>query len=307
MKYQKIGTSNINASRVALGLMRLTNKSHEEAIEILSSAFDNGINFFDHADIYGRGNSEVVFAKALKELNIPRKSYYLQSKVGIRPNNLGFDFSSDYITKSVDGILNRLETDYLDVLLLHRVDMLWEPKEIASAFKALKDSGKVKYFGVSNMHQDQMNLLSSYLDFPIISNQLQFSIMHPDLVATGVYVNTNLVNDGSKSIGIIDYLRLHNITMQAWSPFQYGQIEGTFLGNKDYPIINAKIDEIANKYQTTNTAVATAWILKHPAEIQVIIGTMNPSRIKASCDATSFELTKEEWYEIYLAAGNILP
>lgn len=307
MKYQRIGKSDIDASRVALGLMRLSDKSHEEAIEILKTAFDNNINFFDHADIYGRGNSEIVFAKAMKELNIPREEYYLQSKVGIRPNDLGFDFSKEYILKSVDGILERLETNYLDILLLHRADMLWEPHEIAQAFKELKTSGKVRNFGVSNMHQDQMNLLRSYLDFPIICNQLQFSIMHADLVSTGVYVNSNIVNNGSKSIGIIDYLRLHNITMQAWSPFQYGQIKGTFLNNKDYPLVNKKIDEIAKKYKTTNTAIATAWILKHPANIQVIIGTMNPNRIKASCDATSFEITKEEWYELYLAAGNILP
>lgn len=307
MEYQKIGKSNINASRVILGLMRLYEKSHEEAVEIIKTAIDSGINFFDHANIYGRGKSEIVFAKAMKELNIPRNEYYLQSKVGIRHDDLGFDFRKESILNEVDKILARLETDYLDVLLLHRADMLWEPEQISEAFNELKASGKVLNFGVSNMHQDQINLLKKHLDVPIISNQLQFSIMHPDLVSTGVYVNTNIMPGGANSIGILDYLRLHDITMQAWSPFQYGQILGTFLGNKDYPKVNAKIDELAKKHNTTNTAIATSWILRHPANIQVVIGTMTPSRIIASADGTKVNLTHDEWYELYLASGNILP
>ncbi|VEU80528.1 aldo/keto reductase [Haploplasma axanthum] len=303
MKYQHIGASDIYASRVALGLMRIADKTHEEAVEIIKTAYDAGINFFDHADIYGGGKSELVFAKAMKELNIPREKYYLQSKVGIKPG-IAYDFSMEHILKSVDEILERLETDYLDSLLLHRADMLWEPEEIAKAFKILKENGKVRKFGVSNMHQFQLSYLKSKLDFPIIANQLQFSIMHADMVSTGTFVNTNLKNDGFNAIGIIDYLREHNITIQAWSPFQYGRYEGVFIDNDKFPELNEKLDEIAKKYRTTKTTLSVAWILRHPANIQTIIGTMNPKRIKECAQATEIILSREEWYEIYIAAGN---
>ncbi|MDY0277751.1 MAG: aldo/keto reductase, partial [Acholeplasma sp.] len=195
MKYQKLGKTDLDVSRVALGLMRIADKSHEDAKKIIKTALESGINFFDHADIYGGGKSEIVFAKAIKALKVSRESYILQSKVGIKPGEM-YDFDKEYILKSVDGILKRLDTKYLDVLLLHRPDMLWEPEEIAQAFKELKNNGKVKYFGVSNMNQFQVSYLQSKLDFPLVANQLQFSIMHADLVTTGIYVDTNLYTKG---------------------------------------------------------------------------------------------------------------
>ena len=305
MIYHNLGKSNIKASRVSLGLMRIANKTEEEAVEIIDTALKSGINFFDHADIYGAGECEKKFARAIKKLNIDRSKYYLQSKVGIKPGVM-YDFSKDHILKTVDEILARLETTYLDVLLLHRFDMLWEPEEVAEAFKTLKENGKVKYFGVSNMNQYQISYLQSKLDFPLIVNQLQYSIMHADLVSTQTFVNTNLKNDGLLAAGIMDYLREHNITIQAWSPFQYGRYEGVFVDNDKFPELNEKLAEIANKYQVSKTTISVAWILRHPANIQVIIGTMTPSRIKECALATTINLTKKEWYEIYMAAGNKL-
>ena len=305
MIYHNLGKSNIKASRVSLGLMRIANKTEEEAVEIIDTALKSGINFFDHADIYGAGECEKKFARAIKKLNIDRSKYYLQSKVGIKPGVM-YDFSKDHILKTVDEILARLETTYLDVLLLHRFDMLWEPEEVAEAFKILKENGKVKYFGVSNMNQYQISYLQSKLNFPLIVNQLQYSIMHADLVSTQTFVNTNLKNDGFLAVGIMDYLREHNITIQAWSPFQYGRYEGVFVDNDKFPELNEKLAEIADKYQVSKTTISVAWILRHPANIQVIIGTMTPSRIKECALATTINLTKKEWYEIYMAAGNKL-
>lgn len=305
MKYEYIGKSNLKASRLALGLMRLNTKTVNEAKEIIKTALASGINFFDHADIYGDGECEIIFGKAIKELNLNRSDYYLQSKVGIRPW-FSYDFSKEHILKSVDEILIRLDTPYLDSLLLHRPDMLWEPEEIKEAFEILKSSGKVRNFGVSNMNQDQISYLQSKLDFPIIANQLQFSIMHADLVSNSVYVNTNLKKEGYHAIGLIDYLREHNITIQAWSPFQYGFFEGVFVDNEKFPKLNETLEKIAKKYGVTKTSISVAWINRHPAKIQTIVGTMTPSRIKECAQGIDINLTKEEWYEIYLASGNKL-
>lgn len=303
MKYQLIGNSNIKASKVSLGLMRIKDKTHEEAVLILRTALESGINFFDHADVYGNGKSEEVFAKAMKELNVPRESYYLQSKVGIRVG-IDYNFTKEHILKSVDEILVRLNTSYLDTLLLHRPDMLWEPEEIAEAFKELKALGKVRYFGVSNMHQNQVSYLQSKLDDKIIINQLQYSIMHASMVTTGTYVNTNLKHDGFDAIGIIDYMREHNITIQAWSPFQYGRYEGIFLDNDKFSELNEVLDELAIKYNTTKTSLSVAWILRHPANIQVLVGTMTPSRIIECANGAKIELSREDWYKILISAGN---
>lgn len=305
MKYQHLGKSDLNVSRVALGLMRLNSKTIKEAKEIIKTALEVGINFFDHADIYGKGECEVIFGKAMSELNISRESYHLQSKVGIKPG-VSYDFSKEHILKSVDEILLRLQTPYLDSLLLHRPDLLWEPKEIKEAFISLKESGKVKNFGVSNMNQFQISYLQKELPFPLIANQLQFSIMHNDLVSNVIYTNTNLNDKGLNTIGLIDYLREHNITIQAWSPFQYGFFEGVFVDNPKFEELNKVLEELAEKYNITKTGIAVSFISTHPANIQTIIGTMNTNRIKECAAGVDIKLNKEEWYKIYLASGKEL-
>ena len=305
MKYIRVPNSDLNASEISLGCMRISSMSNSAIAVLCHTALDEGINFFDHADIYGGGQSEAKFAEALDMNPRLREKMLLQTKCGIRQGS--FDFSKEHILEAVDGSLKRLRTDYVDVLLLHRPDALLEPEEVAEAFDALEVSGKVKYFGVSNQNPMQIELLKKFIKQRLIFNQLQFSITNTGMIDAGINVNMeidqSIVRDGS----ILDYCRLHDITIQPWSPFQYGFFEGVFLDNPKFPKLNETIDRIAAAYGVTNTAIAIAWILRHPARMQPIIGTTNPQRVKDSCQASNFTLTRQEWYEIYLAAGNKLP
>jgi predicted oxidoreductase len=279
----------------------------DEAEKVIKTSLEEGINFFDHADIYAGGKSEEIFSEAINLTSDLREKIILQTKCGIVPGKM-FDFSKEHILNSVDGSLKRLKTDYVDTLLLHRPDTLMEPEEVAEAFSKLKKSGKVKHFGVSNQNPMQIELLNKYLgDNSIIINQLQFSIMHTGMIDSGINVNMKVDNSIDRDGSILEYCRLKDITIQAWSPYQYGFFEGVFLGNEKFPELNDAIDELAEKKGVTNTAIATAWILRHPAKIQTVVGSMNSSRIKDICKASRIELTREEWYKIYLAAGNKLP
>ncbi len=305
MKKIQIGSSAIQASRVALGCMRINKLAVSEAQNVLETATAEGINFFDHADIYGGGTCEEIFGRALKESPISRENIYIQSKCGIRKGF--FDFSKEHIIQSVEDSLKRLQVDYLDVLALHRPDALVEPEEVAEAFTLLEKSGKVNYFGVSNQNPLQMELLQQAIDQKLIVNQLQFSIKHTGMVDQGIHVNmhddASINRDGS----ILDYTRLNGITVQAWSPFQYGFFEGVFVDNDQFPELKAELQRLADKYGVTPTGIAISWISRHPAKIQTIVGTMNAKRITEIAEADALTLTREEWYSIYRAAGNILP
>ena len=300
-----LGSSNLEVSNIALGCMRIGALSKQEAANVIQTALDVGVNFFDHADIYGGGKSEEIFADSLAQTGTKREDIFLQSKVGIR--NGTFDFSKSHILTAVDGILQRLKTDYLDVLLLHRPDALVEPEEVAEAFNILEKSGKVRHFGVSNQNPLQIELLKKYVEQDLIANQLQFSIMHTGMIDAGLNVNMqhdpSIDRDGS----ILDYSRLHEMTIQAWSPFMFGFFEGVFIDHEKFPELNQKLQEIAYRYEVDKSAIAIAWILRHPAQIQTIVGTMNPKRLKNIARASHIVLTREEWYEIYQAAGNKLP
>ena len=301
----KIARSDLDASEIALGCMRIANLSNQDIATLIHTALDAGITFFDHADVYGGGKSEEKFAEALDMTPRLRDTMILQSKVGIRKGS--FDFSKEHILEAVEGSLNRLRTDHLDVLLLHRPDALVEPEEVAEAFTILHDSGKVKYFGVSNQNPMQIELLTKYVKQPLIINQLQLSITNTGMIDAGINVNmkidSSIVRDGS----ILDYCRLKEITIQPWSPFQYGFFAGVFLDNDKFPELNAQINTIAASRGVTNTAIAIAWLLRHPARMQPILGTTNPSRVKDASKASDVKLTRQEWYDIYLAAGNKLP
>lgn len=307
MKRQKIGTSNIEASRIALGCMRMADKTVEEAKVIIQTALEGGINFFDHADMYGAGKSESIFSEALKSMDVKREDIILQSKVGVRPELQLYDFSYDHIKSSVKGILERLDTDYIDILLLHRPDTMMEPEEIAKAFIELYEAKKVRAFGVSNFNPMQIELVQKYLPFPLITNQVQLSVMHTPLIDEGINVNHPFNKPVAQTGGLLEYSRLKDITLQAWSPYQYGFFEGTFIDNPKFPELNETMEIYAQKYGVTKTTIATAWILSHPAQIQVIAGSMTPSRINEITKATDFTLTKVEWYDIYKKAGNLIP
>jgi predicted oxidoreductase len=218
-----------------------------------------------------------------------------------------FDFSRKHILESVEGSLQRLKTDYLDVLLLHRPDALVEGEEVAEAFEELHAGGKVRYFGVSNQNPLQIQLLRKFVKQPIVANQLQLSITNASMITAGFHVNmqddTAIDRDG----GILDFCRLEDITIQPWSPFQYGFFDGVFLGSPKFPKLNEKIGEIAKKYAVSPTTIALAWLLRHPAHFQPVTGTMKAERLRECAKAAEITLSREEWYEIFLAAGYVLP
>lgn len=305
LKRITIGNSALTASEISLGCMRMADLSKEDANKVINTALENGIDFFDHADIYGGGKSEEVFADAIDMNATIREKMILQSKCGIRQGF--FDFSKEHIIASVEGSLKRLKTDYLDTLLLHRPDTLFEPEEVAAAFTELEKSGKVRHFGVSNQNPGQIELLKKYVDQELIANQLQFSIMHTGMIDTGFNVNMTIDPSLDRDGGILEYSRLNNMTIQAWSPFQYGFFEGVFLDNDKFPELNKVIDKIAADKGVTNSAIAVAWIQRHPASFQTVVGTMNPGRIADIAKASDVTLSREEWYEIYRSAGNQLP
>ncbi len=306
MKTITLGTTGINVPAISVGCMRIASCDDKCAEQLIGYALEKGLTFFDHADIYGNGECERKFGRAIKSIGTKREELFIESKCGIIPSKM-YDFSYEHIVDSVEGILKRLDTDYIDMLLLHRPDALMEPEQIAKAFDELEAKGKVRYFGVSNMNSMQIELLRKYVRQPIIANQMQLSITNSQMIRSGLEVN--MLTDGAinRDGSVLDYCRLNDITIQAWSPFQYGTFEGVFLGNDKFPQLNAVINEIASKYGVSNTSIATAWILRHPANMQMISGTVNTARLGEVIKGAEITLTREEWYKIYLSAGNILP
>ena len=305
MRTIKLGTSDLDVPVVAVGCMRIDSIGRAEAERFVQTALDLGATFFDHADVYGKGQCEAIFADVVGMSSSVRERMILQSKCGIRPGS--FDFSREHILASVDGSLKRLKTDYLDVLLLHRPDALVEPEEVAAAFDELEQQGKVRHFGVSNQHPRQIELLKKYVKQPLVANQLQLSITNASMITWGWNVNMENAEAIDRDGGILDYCRLHSVTIQPWSPFQFGFFEGVFLDNAKFPELNKKIDEVAGKYAVSNTTIALAWLLRHPAKMQPVTGTMNPQRLADCVKASEINLTREEWYGIATAAGYVLP
>ena len=306
MKCIPLGKSGILVPSVAVGCRRVCDVEEKEAEALLDTALELGCNFFDHADIYGQGACESRFAQAIHMSPSVREKIILQSKCGIGPGRM-YDSSKEHILSSVDGILGRLQTEYLDVLLLHRPDALVEPEEVAEAFNILHRSGKVRFFGVSNHRSSQIRLLQKYVEQPLVADQLQFSVVNSSMIQIGMEANMGTDGAVDRDGGVLDFCRENEITIQTWSPFQYGFFSGVFLGNPKFQELNDVIGELAQKYGTTDTAVAAAWILRHPAKMQLVAGTTKPSRLKEICQAADLTLTREEWYRLYLAAGHMLP
>lgn len=299
------------APAVIAGMMRIPDKTDAEVRELYDTARSSGIDFFDHADIYGGAMHvcEDRFAAALRLSAAEREEIVLQTKCGIVPSQQMFDFSYEHIMNQVDGSLKALRTSYIDVLLLHRPDALVEPDEVARAFDELQAAGKVRAFGVSNHTPRQIDLLRTAVTQPLVANQLQLSITHSPTIAQGIAANMageeqSVVRDGG---GIVEYCRINGITVQAWSPYQAGFFDGVFLGNPDYAELNAVIDRLAAKYGVTPTAIATAWITRHPARMQVVLGTTTPQRVADAAAGADIELTRAEWYELFRIGGHIVP
>lgn len=303
MQHIPFGKSGLQVPNIAVGCMRIRNMNTREASAFVDTALQHGANFFDHADIYGAGASEEIFGKAMAHLN--RDDLLIQTKCGIRKGQ--YDFSYEHIVGSVEGSLKRLDTEYLDVLLLHRPDALMEPEEVARAFAHLKESGKVRHFGVSNHNPYQIQLLQNALDMPLCANQIQFGIGHTPMIDAGINVNIHNEASINRDGGVIDFCRLNNITLQPWSPMQYGFFQGCFIDNEQFPELNETLERIGNEYGVSKTTMAIAWILRHPAKMQPVTGTTNLSRLSDCLKASEICITREQWYEIYRAAGNKLP
>lgn len=310
MKTFPLGGSDLTVPAVVTGVMRIQEKSDAEVRALFDASLEAGIDFFDHADIYGTPvhGCERRFADALRLTPSQRAEVTLQTKAGIVTDGPYFDFSHDHLVGAVEGSLEALRTDYIDVLLLHRPDALVEPEEVARAFDELEAAGKVRAFGVSNHTPAQIELLKKYVRQPLVANQLQLSITHAPIIAQGVAMNMAALDQSiSRDLGVLDYCRLHDITVQAWSPFQAGFFTGVFLGNPDYPELNAVVDRLAAAYDVPPEAIATAWITRHPARMQVVLGTTTPERVRAAALGADVELTRPEWYELYRAAGHLVP
>ena len=304
MKYVAIG-GGLRASAIAVGCMRISALDQSALSRHVHTALDAGVNFFDHADIYGGGECESAFGRLLEAEPGLREKLVLQSKCGIRTGM--YDFSKEHILQSVVGILSRLCTDHLDLLLLHRPDALMEPDEVGEAFQILETSGKVRRFGVSNFNARQIALLQSGVKQKLTVNQLQFGLKCTGLIDHAISANTEFPHAPDRDGEVLDYCRLNGITIQAWSPFQYGFFEGVFLDSPKFPELNAKLQELGDKYGASKQAMAAAWILRHPAGMQVIAGTTNAQRLTDLCTACDVDLSREDWYALYLAAGNQLP
>lgn len=309
MKTVPFGQS--TAPAIVAGMMRIADKDDAQIRELYSTARAAGIDFFDHADIYGgrMHRCEERFAEALALTSAERDEIVLQTKCGIVPEHQMFDFSYEHILRQVEGSLRALRTDRIDVLLLHRPDALVEPDEVARAFDELEASGKVRAFGVSNHTPRQIDLLRTAVRQPLVANQLQLSITHAPIIAQPVAANMlredqSIVRDGG---GIVEYCRINGITVQAWSPFQAGLFTGVFLGNPEYAELNAVIDRLAASYDVPALAIATAWITRHPAQMQVVLGTTTPQRVTDAAAGAEIELTRPEWYELFRAAGHLVP
>ena len=306
MEYIQLKGTSLTASRAAFGCMRLAELSVEQAKRQIEHAMELGINFFDHADIYGGGSCEEIFAKAVDMKPSVREKMILQSKCSIRDGY--YDASAAYIRKAVDDILARLHTDYLDILLLHRPDALMDPGETAEALERLHEQGKVRYFGVSNYNVMQTELLQKYMKQPLVGNQLQISLAHTPLIDEGMAVNMDIDQSVLRTGGLLPYCQWKEINVQAWSPYQKGFFGGSFIGDlEEYGELNSLIDSLASKYGVSKTGIAAAWLFRHPVNMQVILGTMNEKHRQEGCEGLDVVLERKEWYDLYRAAGNIIP
>ncbi|HET0299749.1 TPA: aldo/keto reductase family oxidoreductase [Streptococcus pneumoniae] len=308
MRYITLGQDDKELSEIVLGMMRIKDKSVKEVEELVETALSVGINAFDLADIYGRGRCEELLGLVLKNRPDLREKMWIQSKCGIRIEEFTyFDFSKDYIIKSVDGILQRLKIDHLDSLLLHRPDALMESDQVAEAFNLLYKQGKVRDFGVSNQNPMMMELLKKDVKQPLAVNQLQLSAAFTPGFESAFHVNMEDSQAAMRDGSIFEYCQLHDVVIQAWSVLQFGYFKGNFVGNEKFQALNQVLDRLAIKYGVTSSTIAISWILRYQAKMQAVVGTTNPKHLREVSRAANFSLTRKEWYEIYLAAGNNLP
>lgn len=308
MKTLNVKNGPQNVSTIIQGCMRMPELSVDRAAQVIQNAVEHGINYFDNATCYTQGEAEKRFGDGWKQTGISRDKIIVQTKVGLEFPRDEFDWTKENILTNVNESLARMHTDYLDVLLLHRPDLIFDPEEVAAAFDELYQSGKVRYFGVSNVPPMQFELLKKFVKQPLIFNQLQLSLDQSQLIDQDLYINDKTTDMSiNRDGGLLNYSRLNDVTIQAWSPLQYGKFEGSFIDNPKFPELNSALEELGNKYGVSKAAIAIAWILRHPAHMQAIVGTMNPEHLSDVVPAQEVNLTHHEWYQLYLAAGKFLP
>lgn len=310
MRYVSFGNTGTELSELVLGAMRVANMDASSITALLEAADEVGINMIDLADIYGGGGTcEEKIGAALLANPAFKEKFWIQSKVGIRreKGDTWFDFSKDYIVSAVEGSLKRLQTDHLDSLLLHRPDVLMEPEEVAAAFDELHNQGKVRYFGVSNQNPATMQQLQAACDMPLVCNQIQLSPVHTPVLDAVLHANMSWDSAVMRDGGILEYCRAHHMAVQAWSPLQIGYFEGNFVGSDRYAQLNQVLRRLATKYEVTPEAIVFAWILRIPGQMQVVTGTTSPNHLRKGAKAADVELSRQEFYELYKAAGNRLP
>ena len=310
MEYITLPNTNVKVSKISLGCMRLKGKSVEQIEMLLKNALELGINYFDHADVYGHGECESLFGEVLKRNPQLRKKMIIQTKCDIVPVYNGgqrYDTSKEYIKKKVKESLRKLNVDYIDILLLHRPDPLCNPIELSETFSELQEEGMVKYFGVSNHSVGKMKLLQKYLKQPLVINQMQFSIIHSHMVDSDIFLNMDDSKGIDRDNGMIDYCHYNEITIQTWCSLQASWMDGTFIDNPKFPKLNAVLEELANKYKVAKSAIAIAWILRHPANMIPVTGTTSIDHLKQACEATNVKLTRQEWFDLYMAEDKLVP
>ena len=291
---------NITASKIAYGCMRLGGKSKEDAKSAVLTALDFGVNFFDNADIYHDGVSEEYFGEAIK--GIDRESIFIQSKCGIRKGF--YDFSKKHIVSSVEGSLKRIGIDYLDVLCLHRPDVLMKGEEVAEAFENLCSRGLVKNFGVSNFNPMQVEYLKKYTEFPLVANQLQLGLFHTGMIDSWMCANMNNSFATDKDGSVLPYSMLNDMVIQAWGPMRSDN--GIFTEDNAVADKMPALQKWADKYNLSKDALAIAFINQLDI-VQPIIGTTNVDRIKDQLSSADAEIEKSDWYHIYTEMGNLVP
>ena len=313
MKRYKIANTGLEVSRIAYGCgdlggndEHLSSDTIEKAVILISIACDHGITLFDHSDVYKDGRSETTFGEVLKRVPGLRNRVVIQSKCGLSttPDPLltdspAVDLSRAHILRAVEGSLKRLDVDHLDILLLHWPDALAEPEEIAGAFDDLARAGKVRYFGLSNHTVGQIELLRKFVHQPLITNQIHIGLNYCLPIADGPeYPNGEHVLTN----GILDYCRLHDIRVQAWSPLRGDLLNPPASASPQIKEVAELLSQLAARKITTPSAIALAWLLRHPAGIIPVIGATNPAHIAENCAADKLELSRQEWYALYFAA-----
>ena len=295
----------MNKKTIALGCMRLGKLSIEEAEKLILFAVENNIKLFDHADIYGNRKCEMIFGEVLKRNPSIREKIIIQSKCGICKGY--YDLSKEHIIKQVEESIRLLNCGYLDILLLHRPDALVDYQEVNEAFNYLYDKGLVKSFGVSNMNPMQIELYNKYLDHKVEHNQVQFSIVHSHMISEGLFVNMSETEASNRSGNMLEYAMLKDIKLQAWSSLMASWDDGSFIDNPKYEKLNNKLSILAEKYKATKNAIAVSWILRHPSNIIPIVGTTSVNHLSEIIKSLDINLTREEWYSLYLSSNHILP